>query len=76
MSRIVVNLGILKIQGLMHQMKRLETIFLFLIAFFIVWVFTCFAHPFVGLILLSAAFAVFLGFFFFMLVALWYAKSK
>jgi len=76
MQHIVVNLGILKIQGLMHQMKRSETILLFLIAFFIVWVFTSIAYPFVGLIILSAVFVMFLGFFFFVLVALWYTKSK
>jgi len=57
-------------------MKHPEAILLFLIAFFIVWVFTCIAHPFVGLMILWVVFAMFLGFFFFVLVALWYAKSK
>jgi len=57
-------------------MKRSETILLFLIAFFIVWVLTCITYPFVGLIILSVAFAVFLGFFFLVLVALVYSKGK
>jgi len=55
-------------------MKYSEVILLFLIAFLILWVFACIAHPFVGLIILSAAFVVFLGFFFFVLIALLYQK--
>lgn len=55
-------------------MRRSEAILLALIVFFIVWVFTCIAHPFVGLVILCAAFAIFLGFFFFVLIALWYQK--
>jgi len=61
---------------MVHQMKRSEAILLFLIAFFIVWVLTCMVYPFVGLIILSVAFAVFLGFFFLVLVALVYSKGK
>lgn len=55
-------------------MRLSETVLLVLIVFFIVWVFTCIAHPFVGMAILCAVFVMLLGFFFFVLIALWSQK--
>jgi len=55
-------------------MKHSETVLLFLIAFFIVWVFTCIFHPLVGLMMLYVVFVMLLGLFFLLLIALWYQK--
>jgi len=76
MHQIVVSWGISKIQGQVHQMKRSEAILLVLVAFFVLWVFTCVAHPFIGLVIFCGVFVVLLGFFFFVLVALKLSKSQ
>jgi hypothetical protein len=56
-------------------MKRPEVILSLLVVFFILWVFTCITYPFVGLIILSAAVVIFLGFIVLALAALWYSKK-
>lgn len=55
-------------------MKRPEVILLFLIAFFIFWVYTCVAYPFIAFIVSCLAFVMFLGFLVFVLISLWYEK--
>lgn len=57
-------------------MRRSEAALLILIVFFIAWILICMAHPLVGLVILCGVFAVFLGFFTFIVAGLVYLKRK
>ena len=57
-------------------MRRSEAALLILIVFFIAWILISMAHPFVGLVILCGVFAVFLGFFIFIVAGLVYLKRK
>jgi len=57
-------------------LRRSEAALLALIVFFIAWVLISLAHPLVGLFILSAVFAVFLGFFIFIIAGMVYVRHK
>jgi len=57
-------------------LRRLEAVLLALIVFLIASVFICLAYPLVGLFILCGVFAVFLGFFVFIVAGMVYVKRK
>jgi hypothetical protein len=57
-------------------MRRSEAVLLALVVFLIAWVLICLAHPLVGLFILCGVFAVFFGFFVFIVVGIVFMKLK
>jgi membrane associated rhomboid family serine protease len=57
-------------------LRRSEIALLVLIAFLVAWVLICLAQPLVGLFILVGIFAVFLGFFVFVVAGVVYLKRK
>jgi predicted membrane channel-forming protein YqfA (hemolysin III family) len=57
-------------------MRRSEAALMAIIVFLIAWVLICLAHPLVGLFILVGVFAIFLGFFIFVVAGVVYLKRK
>jgi len=57
-------------------LRRSEAALLAIVAFIIAWVLICLAHPLAGLYILCAVFAVFLGFFVFIVAGIVYMRRK
>jgi hypothetical protein len=57
-------------------MRRSEAALIAITVFLVAWVLICLAYPLVGLFILCGVFAVFLGFFIFVVAGMVYLKRK